>query len=265
MDCIGVNTVKHPDSPVRAAVPRQGERIHCRTMSRLSEQLREAIEEEVATGRLLPGVHLDEIELATRFGVSRTPIREALSQLAGEGLVEMRPRRGAVVAQASPQRLIEMFEVMAELEAMCARLAVRRITEAEMLALQGVHERCRNAADQRDPDAYFYANEAFHNALYAASHNSFLTEQAQVLQRKLRPYRRLQLRVRNRVQRSFDEHQGIVDALVKGDVELAVTSVRNHVVVQGERFADLLAGLQQMTETPNCPAAPVTPATPSGA
>ena len=94
---------------------------------RLSERLRESIEEEIATGKLLPGTRLDEVELATRFGVSRTPIREALRLLLGEGLVETRPQRGAVVAQVTPQRLIEMFEVMAELEAMCARLAARRI------------------------------------------------------------------------------------------------------------------------------------------
>jgi DNA-binding GntR family transcriptional regulator len=215
-------------------------------MNRLSERLREAIEEEIATGGLLPGTHLDEVELATRFGVSRTPIREALSLLLGEGLVENRPRRGTVVAQASPQRLFEMFEVMAELEAMCARLAARRASDAEMESLDAVHERCRAAAGQRDPDAYFYANEEFHRAIYAASHNTFLAEQAQALQRKLRPYRRLQLRVRNRLGRSFEEHQGILDALREGNAEKAVEAVRNHVIVQGERFADLLAGIQQL-------------------
>jgi DNA-binding GntR family transcriptional regulator len=215
-------------------------------MNRLSGRLRESIEEEIATGRLLPGTHLDEVELATRFGVSRTPIREALSLLLGEGLVENRPRRGTVVAQASPPRLFEMFEVMAELEAMCARLAARRISDAEMTALDAVHERCRAAADQRDPDAYFYANEEFHRSIYAASHNTFLAEQALALQRKLRPYRRLQLRVRNRVGRSFEEHQSIIDALHDGDAEKAVVAVRNHVIVQGERFADLLANIQQL-------------------
>jgi DNA-binding GntR family transcriptional regulator len=112
--------------------------------------------------------------------------------------------------------------------------------------LDATHASCRAAAEQRDPDAYFYANEEFHRAIYSASHNAFLAEQAQILQRKLRPYRRLQLRVRNRLQRSLDEHQSIVDALRSGDVERAVTSVSNHVIVQGERFADLLAGLQQL-------------------
>ena len=98
-----------------------------------------------------------------------------------------------------------------------------------------------------DPDGYFYANERFHFALYAAAHNQFLFEQAASLQRKLRPYRRLQLRIRNRPQRSFDEHQSIVDALEQGDAERAVSCVRNHVVVQGERFADLMAGLARIT------------------
>lgn len=211
--------------------------------NRLSEQLREAIEEEVATGRLRPGTHLDEVELAERFGVSRTPIREMLSLLAGEGLVELRPRRGAVVAQLSPRRLVEMFEVMAELESMCARLAARRANEDELAALEDSHEKCRQAAASQDTDAYFYANEEFHRAIYAASHNAFLSEQALALQRKLRPYRRLQLRVRNRMQRSLEEHQGIVTAIKDGDPTRASADVRNHVLVQGDRFADLLAEL----------------------
>jgi DNA-binding GntR family transcriptional regulator len=218
-------------------------------MNRLSERLREAIEEEVATGRLKPGTHLDEIELAERFGVSRTPIREALSLLAGEGLVEIRPRRGAVVAQASTQRLVEMFEVMAELEAMCARLAARRITELDLQAMANAHQRCEIAVQAKDPDAYFYANEEFHMVLYSASHNAFLADQARALQRKLRPYRRLQLRVRNRLQHSLQEHQNIMQALQDADAEGAVQATRSHVVVQGERFADLLASLQDLVVT----------------
>src|SRR6201986_5600733 len=96
--------------------------------NRLSERLRESIEEEIATGKLLPGTRLDEVELATRFGVSRTPIREALILLQGEGLIENRPRRGALVVQITPGRLMEMFELMAELEAMWARQAAWRMT-----------------------------------------------------------------------------------------------------------------------------------------
>lgn len=220
---------------------------------RLSEQLREAIEEEVATGRLKPGTHLDEQELAERFGVSRTPIRETLSLLAGEGLVEIRPRRGAVVATLSPQRLVEMFEVMAELEAMCARLAARRAKDSELSRLQDLHTRCAQAAQDQDPDAYFYANEDFHQAIYAASHNDYLTEQAGALQRKLRPYRRLQLRVRNRMQRSLQEHAGVLESIRAADPEQAALQLRNHVVVQGDRFADLLAEMRQFEDRPVSP------------
>lgn len=215
--------------------------------NRLSESIREAIEEEIATGKLLPGTRLDEVELAARFGVSRTPLREAMRQLLGEGLLESRPPRGAVVAQVTPQRLIEMFEVMAELEAMCARLAARRMSDEELATIEAAHEACRASAAARDSDGYFYANERFHYAIYAASHNAFLFEQAAALQRKLRPYRRLQLRVRHRLPRSFEEHQAILDALRAGDADLAMQSVRGHVVVQGERFADLIASLSQMT------------------
>ena len=217
-------------------------------MSRLSERLRESIEEEIATGRLLPGTRLDEVDLATRFGVSRTPIREALSLLLGEGLVENRPRRGTVVAHITTQRLIEMFELMAELEAMCARLAIRRMSDDEFAAIRSAHDACRVASEALDADAYFYANERFHYAIYTAAHNSFLFEQASTLQRKLRPYRRLQLRVRNRLQRSFAEHEAIIDAMGAGDTERAMANVRAHVLVQGERFADLVSRLSRLTD-----------------
>ena len=212
-------------------------------MSKLSEKLRESIEEEIATGKLLPGAPLDEAELTQRFGVSRTPIREAISLLAGEGLVEIRPRRGAVVASMSPQRLLEMFEVMAELEAMCSRLAARRITESELLELNTAHQDCQTAANGKSVDDYFYANELFHQRIYAASHNQFLIEQATLLQRRLRPYRRLQLRVRNRLQHSFNEHRSILDAIRDGNSDQAARAMHGHVAIQGERFTDLLANL----------------------
>src|SRR6185436_12543092 len=153
-----------------------------------SDQLREAIEEKIAMGDYPPGKRLDEAELLTEFGVSRTPLREALIQLASLGLIELRPRRGAVVAQLGPKQLIEMFEVMGELEAMCGRLAARRITVAEQKELIAAHQACKAAAVSDGPDAYYYANERFHYAIYAASHNSFLAAEARDLHRKLRVY-----------------------------------------------------------------------------
>lgn len=222
------------------------------TPVRRSEQLGEEIEERIVTGVYPPGMRLDEQELAAAFGVSRTPIREALIQLASIGLVDIRPRRGATVPEMSADRLCEMFEVMAELESMCGRLAARRILPAELARLRDAHQACEEARDAGKPDLYYQLNEVFHRRIYEASHNGFLAEQATALHRRLRPYRRLQLRVRNRMQSSFSEHAGIVEAIVAGDGDQAAELLRSHVVVQGERFTDLVATLRQM----NAPAEP---------
>ena len=211
-----------------------------------SQALREAIEEMIAVGKLLPGQHLDETELATHFGVSRTPVRETLIQLASMGVVVIRPRRGAIVAEIGPQQLVEMFEVMAEFEAMCGRLAARRMSKDEQAQLLVAHQACKDASIAQDADDYFYRNEGFHEAIFAGSHNTFLAEQARALQRRLRPYRRLQLRVRDRVNVSFAEHDAIVQAIVAGNGDLAAELMRGHVMIQGQRFADLIASLPQL-------------------
>jgi DNA-binding GntR family transcriptional regulator len=212
-----------------------------------SEQLRDAIEEMIAVGKLTPGPHLDEAELAAAFGVSRTPVRETLIQLASMGLVVIRPRRGAIVAELGPQELLERFEVMSELEAVISRLAARRMTAQQQEALQAAHLACKGAVDANDPDDYYVKNEAFHEAIYAGSHNGFLAAQARSLYRRLRPYRRLQLRVPDRVANSYREHEGLVRAIVAGDGELAARLARGHVMIQGQRFSDLMASLPQLT------------------
>ena len=215
-------------------------------MSKLAENLRESIEEEIATGKLPPGARLEETLLAARFGVSRTPVREALSMLAGEGLVEPRPGRGMVVTEVRFDRVVEMFELMGELEAICARHSARRMSAEDLNALKEAHACCIRAAEQGDTDGYFYANEEFHHHIYRGSKNEFLCEQSLALHRKLRPYRRLQLRVRNRMLKSLDEHTQIVKAIENGDADEVVALIRNHVLVQGERFGDLLASIRSL-------------------
>ena len=179
--------------------------------------------------------------MADRFRVSRTPLREAFKALVGSGLVETIPNRGTFVATVGLPELIEMFEVMAELEGMCARLAARRISETETGELQSLLESCATAQEQGDPDAYYYENERFHDCIYRASHNAFLARQARQLQTRLKPYRRLQLRVRNRAARSLEEHRMIVDAIVNGDGKAAEHHIKDHVQIQGERFTDFVA------------------------
>lgn len=204
-------------------------------------RLRDILEDEIVNGALRPGDRLDEAALAERFGVSRTPIREAFKYLVGSGLVETVPNRGSFVASVGLPQLIEMFEVMAELEGMCARLAARRMSDNETAELRELLDNCTQARETGDPDAYYYENERFHDFIYRGSHNSFLAQQTRQLQMRLKPYRRLQLRVRNRAGRSLEEHRQIVEAILGGDEAAAEALMKDHVRIQGERFADFVA------------------------
>ena len=210
-------------------------------MSR-TRDLRQVIEDEIVEGHLALGARLDEAQLAARFGVSRTPIREALLQLAVSGLVETKPRRGTLVSAPEPHHLLAMFETMAEIEATCGRLAARRLTPTDGKALEAALTAC--AAASADCEAYYAENYVFHGLIYRATHNGFLADQALTLHRRLAPYRRLQLRVRQRLPQSLAEHRGIVEAILAGDETAAADRLRQHVLVQGDRFADLVAGLR---------------------
>lgn len=211
-------------------------------------KLKQAIEDAVIAGEFVPGDRLDELSLAARFGVSRTPVREALLQLGAEGFIEMRPRRGAMVSLPSPQRLIEMFETMAELEAACGTLAARRLTTEDNRSIEAAHLSCVDAAANGDPEAYYEVNRIFHEAIYRASRNGFLAEQALALHKRLSAYRRVQLRARNRLGQSLAEHAGIVEAIRQGDEDLAGKRLRDHVLVQGERFSDMMLNLAAATQ-----------------
>lgn len=208
---------------------------------RAAIKIREDLEQAILTGSYANDARLDELRLAEQFEVSRTPIREALQMLAASGLVELIPRRGAFVRHPGFVELVEMFEVMAELECLCGRLAARRLTDALLANLKEAEGGCVMALENGDTDAYYWANEQFHNLMYQASGNSFLTGEAQRLHKRLQPFRRLQLRVRGRMRQSMDEHKAILAALEAGDAETTGRILRDHVVIQGEKFHDLLA------------------------
>ena len=208
---------------------------------RRAEALRDQLEQDIVTGHFRPGDRLDEQSLAARFGVSRTPIREALMQLASTGMVELQPRRGAFVASLTLQAVIERFEAMAALEGMCGALAARRITEAQRARLVAAHEECVEATRNGCADTYYYANERFHRTIYEACHNHYLAEQAGQLHTLLKPYRRLQLRARHRVSQSLGEHAMIVEAIAAGDSAGAERHLREHILIQGERLNDFIS------------------------
>lgn len=205
-----------------------------------TEDLRRQLADEILEGRLPPGQHLDEQELAARFGVSRTPVREALRLLAATGLVQERPRKGAVVAVITQERMAEMFETMGEIEAACARFCALRMTAEEKRALAELHSGAAGLVKASDPETYDQFNTEFHSALYAGCHNGFLEETARATRQRLRPFRRAQFRVSGRVEHSWAEHDAVVRAILRGDGEAAYHTMRAHVSAVGDASADLL-------------------------
>lgn len=212
-------------------------------------QLREDIEHDIVTGVYAPGQRLDETALATRFNVSRTPIRQALQQLAAMGFIVNIPKRGSFVSEVSISEMLCMFEVMAELEGMCAKLAARRITDEQLDQLEAAQAQCNKSIEAGNADDYYYANERFHMLLYKISGNPFLEQTAGQLHNRLKPYRRLQLRVSGRLKMSASEHEAIIDALRDGDPKTAELVTEQHILIQGDKFSDFLAALEQWKPT----------------
>lgn len=216
---------------------------------RRADIIAEALEERICSGVYPNGERLDEIRLAEQFGVSRTPLREAFQKLAVSGLVEQIPRRGVFVRQPGPVELMEMFEVMAELESVCGRLAARRISEEALAELEAANALCQRAVEAANADDYYDHNERFHHIIYRESGNSFLEQETGELHRRLKPFRRLQLRLRGRLPQSMSEHQEIVAALRAGDQTRAAEALRGHVAVQGEKFHYLMSHLKEAALT----------------
>jgi DNA-binding GntR family transcriptional regulator len=202
----------------------------------LAEELRLQLADEIVRGALSPGAALDEMELARRFHVSRTPVREAIRQLAASGLIEARAHRGAVVARPSEERLAGMFEAMGELEALCAGLAAERMTGGERHGLESAHEQMRALIHVGDPQRFHEVNEAFHNAIYAGAHNSYLAEITVATRARVQPFRRAQFRTLGRLAKSHVEHDQVVVAILRGDRERAEAAMRAHIFTVREAY-----------------------------
>lgn len=196
----------------------------------LSDRIRNALTDAISSGELAPGTMLDEQQLADRYGASRTPVREALRQLATSGMVEVRPRRGVIVRHVTAEEVMDMFETMAELEAVCVRLATYRITPLERSRLLRVHEASEAAVVAGDVDAYDALNREFHEAIYRAAHNDFLADQAIAVRTRLNAFRRMQLRQDRRLVSSRAEHDAVMRAIAEGDGDEAARRMRAHML-----------------------------------
>ena len=208
-----------------------------------AEELRLQLADEIVRGALPPGAPLDETDIARRFSVSRTPVREALRQLAASGLIETRAHRGAVVARPTLERLNGMFEAMAELEALCAGLAAERMPAVERARLEAIHEELRVLSHAGNPERFHAVNERFHNAIYAGSQNGYIAEMTLATRVRVQPFRRAQFRNLGRLAKSHGEHGRVVTAILRGDREGAASAMRAHIRMvreEYEAYADYL-------------------------
>lgn len=203
-----------------------------------------ALEDDILSGALRPGDRLDEQALARRFEVSRTPVREALRHLASSGLVDIRKNQGATVRRLTTAELIEMFQVMAELEGLCARLCARRMTLEECAEMRRCNDECAAFAQAGEHERFFVMNNLFHETIYRASRNAFLHEESRKLRNRVNVYRRHITFQPRRMQRSVIEHAAIVDAIEAGDEEAAHRLMRQHVDLLAGSAADVLLALE---------------------
>lgn len=190
-----------------------------------------ALVDDISEGRLPPGRALDEVQMARVYGVSRTPIREAIRRLELTGLVDARSHRGAVVAGLSEQQLDHMFAVVAELEALCAKWAALAMTGDERKRLQTLQAGAKPLVTDNDADSYAAANIAFHEAIYDGAHNAFLSDLVLTTRRRAAPFRLAQFRAPGRLAKSHREHGRIVAAILAGDADAAYAAMRAHIVV----------------------------------
>ncbi|WP_112945575.1 MULTISPECIES: GntR family transcriptional regulator [unclassified Rhizobium] len=195
------------------------------------EQMVRAIADMIVTGVMHPGERLDELSLAVRFDVSRTPVREALRELGAMGLVDREPNRSAVVANVTEAYLHSMFEAMSELEAICARLAAERMTVDERHALELEHRASARLVHANAQEEYAAHNTEFHTRLYRGAHNDHIYEMVTQTRARLAPFRRAQFRLPGRLAKSYDEHDVIVTSIMRGDSAAASEAAYSHVAI----------------------------------
>ena len=197
----------------------------------LWERVHDHLRDEILSGRMTPGTELSEVALAESLGVSRGPVREALGRLATEGLVTIRPRRGAVVRALSSDEFIEAYQVREALETMAARLAVPQLTDEHVSALERAIDAMAECGNTGDVQGFFEANTAFHLVFFDVAGNRMLVDLYLQVRGQIDRHRLRSLELRGDVRRSIAEHKAILRAAKAGDVERTVHLVSEHIRV----------------------------------
>jgi len=196
--------------------------------TKVSDKIRAEIETLIQSGTLLPGDAIDEAGLASQHGVSRTPIREAMLQLQAQGLLTSLSRGGMVVAKMDLQQLLSLWELLAEMEGVAARLACQRMNPDELLAIAKAHEQGRVAVELDDMAAWQESNLGFHELIYRATRNPYLRQDVLRIRSRTGFYRQHAFGALGKIKTSFEQHQLLVEAFQASDPEGATAAMVAH-------------------------------------
>ena len=192
----------------------------------LYEEVAELLRQRIFSGELASGSWIDELKLAEAFGISRTPLREALKVLATEGLITMKVRRGAYVTEVSEQDLRDVYHLLALLESDAAAMVAEKASPEALKELQALHEALEQASAERT--LFFEANERFHMRLLEIEGNRWRMEMVADLRKVMKLNRHHSLFKAGRIEESLAEHRAILDALMLHDSKAALQAVRSH-------------------------------------
>jgi DNA-binding GntR family transcriptional regulator len=206
-----------------------------------ANEIRTVLQEEIESGSLPPGAPLDERALAARFQVSRTPVREALQQLAARDLVRIAPRQGVSVARLSINQVRAIMESIGELESLVAKLAARRVDEPLRSTLDEAIQRCQDAAVQGGAAEYAIANTFFHETIYDGARNPYLSELIRNARRQIQRYRLKDFQTKAQISKSLQDHLRVARAIQDGDEALAAQAMLLHVPSGSTGFSEFLA------------------------
>ncbi len=192
----------------------------------LYQEVAELLRQRIFNRELEPGSWIDELKIAEEYGISRTPLREALKVLAAEGLVTMKVRRGAYVTEVSEKDLADVYHLLALLESDAAGVVAEQASDEALAELQALHAELERAARERD--RFFALNERFHMRLLELAQNRWREQMVTDLRKVMKLNRQHSLLKSGRIRESLDEHRAIVKALVQRDPALAAQRMREH-------------------------------------
>lgn len=204
----------------------------------LSDRILKIIEKEILSGSIKPGARLVEAELANNLGISKSPVREALKRLEGEGIVQLMPRKGYFVRDIDRKSIDDFFDIMFILEPESTRLSLKKKTEAVCKEIDEILSNMERCLRKKDYESYRMLNNQFHRLFYSLTENEWIIKVSQMLRKQAYMLRSLSLYTKDRFSSSIKEHFAIANAYKKGDEKLLVKAVKNHLIMFKENILE---------------------------